>query len=69
MLTRFETARILGARSLQISMGAPVLTKIPKTVNEKDPLEVARYELRKSAVPISVARFYPDGHSEVVEVE
>ncbi len=69
MLTRFEYARILGARALQLSMGAPVLVKIPKTVNSENVLEVAKYEISKKAVPLSVVRFYPDGRREVVGVK
>ena len=69
MLTRFEHARILGARALQISMGAPVLVKIPKTINKEDALEVAKFEISKKAVPISVVRFYPDGRQEAVGVK
>ena len=69
MLTRFEYARVLGARALQLSMGAPVLVKIPKNVNSEDVLEVAKYEIAKKAVPLSVVRFYPDGKQETLGVK
>jgi DNA-directed RNA polymerase subunit K len=52
--TRFEIARLLGARALQIKMGAPILIKIPKNVN--NPLEVAKLELEKGVLPITVRR-------------
>ncbi|MEO0250233.1 MAG: DNA-directed RNA polymerase subunit K [candidate division WOR-3 bacterium] len=51
---KYERARIIGARALQISLGAPVLVKIPKTVT--DPLEIARIELSKDVIPIVVKR-------------
>lgn len=50
--TRFEKARIIGARALQISMGAPVLVDYPE--NLIDPIDVAMIELDQDMVPISV---------------
>jgi DNA-directed RNA polymerase subunit K len=52
--TRFEKARIIGARALQISMGAPSLIKIPKGVIE--PIEIAMLEFESGAIPITVKR-------------
>ncbi|RLF30823.1 MAG: DNA-directed RNA polymerase subunit K [Thermoplasmata archaeon] len=52
--TRFEKARIIGARALQIAMGAPILIKIPKNVI--DPVEIAMIEFKKNAIPITVKR-------------
>ena len=51
--TRFEKARIIGARALQLSMGAPsTLTKIPK--NLIDPVKIAMQEYEDNAIPITV---------------
>ncbi len=50
--TRYEKARIVGARSLQISMGAPLLIE----TNSIDPLEIADEEFRKQKIPITVKR-------------
>ncbi len=50
--TKFEKARILGARALQISMGAPILVKVPKDI--KSPLAIAELELEKEVIPIEV---------------
>ena len=74
MLTRFEYARILGARALQISMGAPVLTEmseseevsIDDTADQKpqeqgDPLLIAEGEIKKRLLPILIRRTLPDG--------
>ena len=51
--TRFEKARIIGARALQLSMGAPsTLTKIPKALI--DPVKIAMQEFEDEAIPITV---------------
>lgn len=50
--TRYERARIIGARALQISMGAPLLISTDKI----DPLEIAIEEFQKGAIPITVKR-------------
>jgi DNA-directed RNA polymerase subunit K len=52
--TRFEKARIIGARALQISMGAPTLIKIPKDVIA--PIDIAMVEFNNDAIPITVKR-------------
>ncbi|MCZ7362310.1 MAG: DNA-directed RNA polymerase subunit K [Candidatus Methanoperedens sp.] len=50
--TRYERARIIGARALQISMGAPVLIDVEK----KEPIEIALIELERGVIPITVKR-------------
>ncbi len=50
--TRYERARIIGARALQISMGAPVLIQVDK----KEPIDIAYAELEKGVIPITVKR-------------
>ncbi|TRZ90767.1 MAG: DNA-directed RNA polymerase subunit K [Methanosarcinales archaeon] len=50
--TRYERARIIGARALQISMGAPVLIEVDK----KEPIDIAYAELEKGVIPITVKR-------------
>lgn len=52
--TRFEKARIIGARGLQISMGAPVLLKVPEDMI--DPIDIATLEYEKGMLPITVKR-------------
>ncbi|MHA1556681.1 MAG: DNA-directed RNA polymerase subunit K [Candidatus Heimdallarchaeota archaeon] len=58
-LTRFERARIMGARGLQISLGAPILIKIKKDIT--DPILIAEQELYKNVLPLTIARLLPDG--------
>jgi DNA-directed RNA polymerase subunit K len=53
-LTRFERARIIGARALQISLGAPILVQVPK--NMIDPLKIALLEFEKGLIPITIVR-------------
>jgi DNA-directed RNA polymerase subunit K/omega len=60
-LTRFERARVVGARALQISMGAPVLLDLSPAA--KSPIEIAETELAEGALPISIRRALPDGTS------
>ncbi|MCX6689525.1 MAG: DNA-directed RNA polymerase subunit K [Methanoregula sp.] len=50
--TRYERARIIGARALQISMGAPLLVTTPRI----DPLEIAIEEYNANVIPITVKR-------------
>ena len=52
--TRFERARMIGARALQITMGAPVLLKLDKSII--DPVIIAETEFKKGVLPISVLR-------------
>ncbi|HYK93063.1 MAG TPA: DNA-directed RNA polymerase subunit K [Thermoplasmata archaeon] len=52
--TRFERARILGARALQIALGAPILTDTPPTLI--DPVEIAEREFIAGVIPITVRR-------------
>lgn len=63
-LTRFEVARLLGARTLQISLGAPILVKTEKTAH----IEVAQEEFRNKMIPITVKRKMPSGEYIVINV-
>jgi len=60
--TKYEVARILGARGLQIAMDAPLLIKMSKEQLEKvkyDPIEIARIELESNVLPITINRPFP----------
>ena len=58
-LTRFERARIVGARSLQVSLGAPILAPLPEDV--VDPIDIAVVELREKVLPMTIRRTLPEG--------
>ena len=54
--TKYEKARIIGARALQIAMNAPILTK---RGNELNPIEIAKKEFEEKVLPLSVKRIIP----------
>jgi DNA-directed RNA polymerase I, II, and III subunit RPABC2 len=58
-LTRFERARIVGARALQVSLGAPILVQLLVGVN--DPIDIAIEELKEGVLPMTVRRTLPEG--------
>lgn len=60
-LTKYERARILGTRALQISMNAPVMVNIE---GETDALKIAHRELREQVIPLIVRRYLPDNSYE-----
>jgi len=61
--TKYEIARIIGARALQIAMGAPFLLKLDKDKLEEinyNPVEIAKMEFEKNILPISIRRPMPE---------
>lgn len=60
-LTKYERARILGTRALQLSMNAPPMVELE---GETDPLQIAMKELRERKIPLVIRRFLPDGSFE-----
>lgn len=57
-LTRFERAKVIGARALQVSLGAPILVELPPSVI--DPIDIALRELREDVLPMTLRRVLPD---------
>ncbi|MBI2126333.1 MAG: DNA-directed RNA polymerase subunit K [Thaumarchaeota archaeon] len=66
-LTRFEKARIIGTRALQLSYGAPPFVPLPNTV--RDPITIASMELESGALPISIRRLLPDGRHQNIAIK
>lgn len=66
-LTRFERARITGARSLQLSLGAPPLTKVPEHATSS--IVVAVGEIEQKALPISIRRILPSGTYQDIPID
>lgn len=60
-LTKYERARLLGTRALQLSMNAPPLVELH---GETDALQIAQRELRERKLPLVVRRYLPDGSYE-----
>ncbi|WWD04217.1 hypothetical protein V865_002284 [Kwoniella europaea PYCC6329] len=65
-MTKYERARVLGTRALQISMNAPVLVPVE---GETDPLEIALKELAAKKIPLVIRRYLPDNSFEDWKVE
>jgi len=65
-LTRFEKARIVGARALQVAMGAPILIE-PSTLS--NPIDIALSELESGILPMTIRRLLPDGKFQDIPLE
>ncbi|CAG9581889.1 putative DNA-directed RNA polymerase subunit [Leishmania major strain Friedlin] len=61
VMTKYERARVLGTRALQISMNAPVAVALE---GETDPLTIAVKELRERRTPLIIRRVLPDNTYE-----
>ncbi|KAF7493972.1 DNA-directed RNA polymerases I, II, and III subunit RPABC2 [Sarcoptes scabiei] len=60
-MTKYERARVLGTRALQIAMCAPIMVELD---GETDPLQIAMKELKAGKIPLIIRRFLPDGSFE-----
>lgn len=60
-MTKYERARLLGTRALQLSMNAPPMVELQ---GETDPLQIAMKELRERKIPLIIRRNLPDGSYE-----
>lgn len=65
-LTRFERARLVGARALQLSQGAPPL--VPVSDDTSDAITIATHELEQIALPISLRRVLPNGQYQDIPI-
>ncbi|KKN03363.1 hypothetical protein LCGC14_1108400 [marine sediment metagenome] len=65
-LTRYEKARIIGARALQISYGAPILCEKPKDII--DPIKIAQVELKARILPLTIRRENPSGEYQDIHI-
>ncbi|MBD3164733.1 DNA-directed RNA polymerase subunit K [Candidatus Woesearchaeota archaeon] len=64
--TKYEQARIIGSRALQISMGAPFLIKLKEQDLEEmryNPVEIAKREYEEGVIPIAIKRPMPKSMS------
>ena len=60
-MTKYERARLLGTRALQIAMCAPLMVEPD---GETDPLQIAMKELKEKKIPMIIRRYLPDGSYE-----
>ena len=65
-LTRFEVSRLVGARALQIALGAPILIE---KKGEVGPTELAKIEFKEKIIPITIKREMPSGEGVVIDVK
>jgi DNA-directed RNA polymerase subunit K len=59
VFTKYEKARMIGSRTLQLSMGAPFLVKLSQEELEKinfNPIEIALLEFEEGVLPITIKR-------------
>ena len=66
-LTRFEKARIMGARALQLSLGAPPFIPIPKSARIS--LDISMEELDQRVIPITIRRVLPNGDYQNIPID
>ena len=69
--TKYEKARMIGSRALQISMGAPFETKLTKKQIEElkyNPVEIAKKEFEEGVIPLTVVRPYPKKENDREEL-
>ena len=60
-MTKYERARVLGTRAIQISMNSPVLVDCNGIT---DPLKIAEKELKNKKIPLIIRRYLPNGYYE-----
>ena len=65
-LTRFEKARIMGSRALQLSLGAPPFIDFSKNISTS--LEIAMEELQQKVIPIVIRRTLPNGDYQNIAI-
>ena len=66
-LTRFEVARLVGARALQVALGAPVLVSAESKIASS--IDVAKLEFKSGILPITIKRTMPSGEQKIVAIK
>ena len=66
-LTRFEVARIVGARALQVALGAPILVEVKD--NKFDPINIAEKEFQANKIPMTIKRTLPNNQIIIVDIK
>jgi len=68
--SKYEIARVLGARALQIAMNAPLLIKLSREDLEKikyDALKIAEIEFESGVLPISIKKPFPEKREDTLK--
>jgi DNA-directed RNA polymerase I, II, and III subunit RPABC2 len=64
-LTKYEKARVIGTRALQISLDSKVFVE---KNGETDPYKLAVMEFEQKKIPLLVQRILPNGDVETLDV-
>ena len=70
--TKYEKARMIGSRALQIAMGAPFLIKLSEEDVEElkyNPISISKLEFEKGLIPLTITRPLPKAITESASVE
>ncbi|OVE74565.1 hypothetical protein BVX95_01930 [archaeon D22] len=70
--TKYEKARMIGSRALQISMGAPLFVELSEAELEKlkfNPIEIAKVEFEQGKIPMKILRSLPSERKKKSEAE
>ncbi len=68
-LTKYERAKIIGLRALQLDYGAFPLIDVERSGIRRDPIEIARYELDHGLLPLSIVRHTPAGKVQIIPLK
>ena len=63
--TKYEIARLIGARALQVLLGAPILVKSEET----NPIEISKIEFKEKMIPITIKRKLPNKEEMIIDVK
>jgi len=66
-LTRYERTRVISARALQLALGAPPLIDVDSL--PKDTVLIAKVELEKGVLPITIKRVKPNGEYQLIPIK
>lgn len=69
LMTKFEVARLIGLRALQIANGSPLMIKLESVKPEWNYLDIAMEELKQRKLPMILKRSFPNGNYELWSVE
>lgn len=67
-LTKYERARIIAARAIQLALGAPPLIDVSK-INNKDPVVIAEHELMMGVLPLLLKREKPNKEYQLIPIK
>lgn len=67
-ITKYEKARVIAARALQLAMGAPPIIDV-SNLSFKDPITIAEKEFELGVLPILIKRELPNGEYQLIPLK